>query len=90
MSRDIAPFGLRMPIDLKARIDEVAQANGRSINAEVIARLQTSFVAEKAFDLADIDAGVLLHEVIERYGARLQIIIAPEIAQQAGIGAAPA
>ena len=43
MSRDIAPFGLRMPPDLKDKIEAAAHANGRSMNAEVIARLQRSF-----------------------------------------------
>ena len=85
MSRDIAPFGLRMPAELKARIDEVAQVNGRSINAEVIMRLQESFGPGKQFDLSAVDTGVLLHEVIERYGARLQILVSPEVANEAGV-----
>lgn len=40
--REIAPFGLRMPPELKARIEAEARANGRSINTEVISRLQDS------------------------------------------------
>jgi hypothetical protein len=43
MSRDISPFGVRMPQDLKARIEESAAKSGRSINAEIVARLQSSF-----------------------------------------------
>lgn len=40
--REIAPFGLRMPAELKSRIDREAKGNGRSMNAEIIARLWAS------------------------------------------------
>lgn len=36
----IAPFGLRMPEDLKEKIAERAKSNGRSMNAEIIQILQ--------------------------------------------------
>ena len=38
-SGEIAPFGLRMPKELKAFISEQANKNGRSMNAEVLARV---------------------------------------------------
>lgn len=41
--REIAPFGLRMPAELKERIDREAKANGRSMNTEIISRLWASF-----------------------------------------------
>lgn len=37
---NIAPFGLRMQPDLKARIEESARKNERSMNAEIVARLE--------------------------------------------------
>lgn len=37
---NIAPFGLRMQPDLKARIEAAAKANNRSMNAEIVARLE--------------------------------------------------
>lgn len=40
--REIAPFGLRMPAELKARLTAEAMRNGRSLNTEVIARLAGS------------------------------------------------
>lgn len=43
MSRDIVPLGLRMPPDLKDRIEAAAKTNGRSMNAEIVSRLQASF-----------------------------------------------
>lgn len=83
MSRDITPFGLRMPSDLKARVDAAAESNGRSINAECVARLQESFEARA--DIAALPVGVLLDEIIQRLGARVQIVIAKEVAVQEGI-----
>lgn len=42
----IPPFGVRMGPDLKTKIEESAKANGRSMNAEIIARLEASFAIE--------------------------------------------
>jgi hypothetical protein len=39
----LAPFGLRMQPDLRARLEKAAADNGRSMNAEIAARLQDSF-----------------------------------------------
>ena len=87
MSRDITPFGLRMPSDLKARVDAAAESNGRSINAECVARLQESFEARA--DIAALPVGVLLDEIIQRLGARVQIVVSPEVAQQEGLNLSP-
>lgn len=37
---NIAPFGLRMQADLKERIKEAAEKNNRSLNAEIVARVE--------------------------------------------------
>ena len=87
MSRDITPFGLRMPSELKARVDAAAESNGRSINAECVARLQESFEART--DIAALPVGVLLDEIIQRLGARVQIVVSPEVAQQEGLNRSP-
>lgn len=39
----IAPFGLRMLPELRQQIEEAARKAGRSMNAEIVARLQASF-----------------------------------------------
>ena len=39
----IAPFGVRMQPDLKARLEGAATSSGRSLNAEIIDRLERSF-----------------------------------------------
>lgn len=48
MSREDPQMKLRMPADLKACIEEAAEAAGRSMNAEIVARLQASFQAPPA------------------------------------------
>ncbi len=42
----IAPFGLRMQDDLRERLEAAAADSGRSLNAEIVARLMTSFDAD--------------------------------------------
>lgn len=43
---NITPFGLRMQPELKGRVEESAKANNRSLNAEIVSRLEQSFVSE--------------------------------------------
>ncbi len=74
-----------MPATLKDRIEDAATSSGRSINAEVIDRLQRSFDVATESGLAGVPDGLLLDEVIARYGARVQIVIAQDVADQAGI-----
>lgn len=74
MSRDLTPFGLRMPTELKSQIDAAAAANGRSINAEIIGRLRAS-LNHSTTSLSAIPDGMLLDEVIVRYGARQVTIV---------------
>ena len=42
MSRAINPFGLRMPASLKKTLDEMAAQSGRSLNSEIVMRLDHS------------------------------------------------
>lgn len=39
----IAPFGLRMLPELREKIEQAARESGRSMNAEIVARLQATF-----------------------------------------------
>ena len=43
MSRSIPPFGLRMPPELHEKVKSAAEESGRSMNTEIIARLEASF-----------------------------------------------
>ena len=44
---DIAPFGLRLPPKTKDELFKAARHNGRSLNAEIVARLVWSLQYEK-------------------------------------------
>lgn len=46
--RDIAPFGVRMPSDLKETLEREAKINNRSLNSEVIDRLKKSLERQTA------------------------------------------
>ncbi len=40
--RETAPFGVRMPDELKEALQREAKINGRSLNQEIVARLRSS------------------------------------------------
>lgn len=46
MSRDINPFGLRLPPALKQALEESAHEARRSLNAEIVARLEASLAQD--------------------------------------------
>lgn len=43
LTRNLAPFGVRMPPDLKERVERAAKANNRSMNAEIVATLEEKY-----------------------------------------------
>jgi len=49
----IAPYGLRMPPELKEQVQASADANNRSMNAEIVARLEATF-SRKALELSGL------------------------------------
>lgn len=48
MTHQIAPFGLRMPDDLKAQVKALAKREGRSMNNHIVRVLKNAIEAEKA------------------------------------------
>lgn len=44
--REINPFGLRMPAELKDVLEKSAEKNRRSLNAEILVRLEQSVTQE--------------------------------------------
>ena len=42
--RNINPFGLRMRPNVRSLLEEAAKQNGRSLNSEIVYRLEKSFV----------------------------------------------
>jgi hypothetical protein len=65
---NVAPFGLRMLPDLRARLEAACAHSGRSMNAEIIARLEASFVA------APEPMPVLTPEIFDQLFGRLKTI----------------
>lgn len=53
--RNINPFGLRLQPDLKSKVEEAAAKNHRSLNAEITARLETTFELDEL--MAEMRAG---------------------------------
>lgn len=54
MAREDLHFRLRIPEDLKQKIQEAAEANRRSMTAEIVARLEQSFL-QAPLPLAGLD-----------------------------------
>ena len=50
----IAPYGLRMPPDLKDRVQAAAEANNRSMNAEIVAALEEKYPAPRSQTLSEV------------------------------------
>ncbi|MGF6781119.1 Arc family DNA-binding protein [Paraburkholderia sp. GAS334] len=68
MARDEPQINLRMPADLKARLERAASDNRRSTTAEIMARLEESFtggaapIDEHTLDLFAEKVGQVLDE----------------------------
>lgn len=71
----IPPYGLRMPDDLKARIQAAAEANNRSMNAEIVARLQDSFDNNHVRQIVDETFNERMSDLIEELSKELPGIL---------------
>lgn len=74
MSRDINPFGLRMPPELRERIEESARESGRSMNAEIVHRLNESFEIDAAEELSEEELDIRLREMSKQLNKLLQVV----------------
>lgn len=53
----LPPYSLRMPAELRELLEEAAKEGKRSLNTEIVARLEKSFTSENAgFEISEIDA----------------------------------
>ncbi len=75
MSREDAQFKLRMPAELRSKVEQAAKSAGRSINAELVARLEASYLSEdclqlipanKARELSELARSALPNEIRRR------------------------
>lgn len=65
MSREDPQFKLRMPLELKARIEQAAKDNRRSLNAEIVARLEESFALRSMDAIEAARPEALEHELVD-------------------------
>jgi len=81
-------FPLRMPEDLRTRIEARAASTNRSSNAEIVVMLTAMLDAES--ELAAVPTDVLVPAALKRLGSTVQIIVTPDVAKTAGIEQSPA
>lgn len=62
--RDITPFGLRIPGDLRERLDKAKEKSGRSLNAEILYRVERGLLARPLDQYTD---GDLIRELMNRH-----------------------
>lgn len=61
---NIAPFGLRMQPDLRFKLEGAAAAAGRSLNAEIVSRLERSFDGNALITQESLDRHSALMEAL--------------------------
>lgn len=64
--RNIPPTGVRIPDDLKDKLDEASKDSNRSLNSEIINRLKVSFELQDR-PLASYPDADLVRELLLRY-----------------------
>lgn len=64
MSREDPQMKIRLPADLKDQIDAAAKQSGRSMNAEIVARLENSFGTSPELKSNTSEATKLLDELV--------------------------
>lgn len=64
--RNINPFGLRMQPSLKEALEHSAQLNKRSLNAEITARLESTFELDLAMDELRLGDHTATTEILKR------------------------
>lgn len=79
MAREIAPFPVRLPAELREKLDSASKDAGRSLNSEIVDRLEKSFpnvdqmiINHRAEEIREIDIALLgLHDEAQRLRALL-------------------
>lgn len=77
------PFPLRMPPDVRERLEALAKQNGRSVNSEILAMIAGAL--DGGADIASVPTEKLLAVVVERLGGTLQLVLSQEGAKLAGL-----
>lgn len=69
MTRDINPFGLRMPAALRARLEDSARDSGRSLNAEIVWRLEQTYEMEAEVEATEARYAASLQDLTSEFEA---------------------
>ncbi|UOG91796.1 MAG: Arc family DNA-binding protein [Candidatus Thiothrix sulfatifontis] len=68
MNKQIPPFGLRMPPEVKEQIEKLAEQNRRSLNAEIIVRLEQSIRQEGRLCITVDELRQIIDEALTKAG----------------------
>lgn len=68
MSRDVNPFGLRMPSEVKEELEKLAEQNRRSLNAEIVVRLEQSIRQEGRLCITVDELRQIIDEALTKAG----------------------
>ena len=68
MNKQIPPFGLRLPPEVKEHLEKLAEENRRSLNAEIIVRLEQSIRQEGKSCIEEERLRLILKEELTRLG----------------------
>lgn len=79
MARTDPQINLRVPADLKKKIELIAVENSRSINAEVVQRLEQSFEHKGFESLEDVPLEKLLAVVMKKLGENSLSLVREEV-----------
>jgi len=93
MSRDIQPFPVRIPHDLREHLESAAKKASRSLNSEIVLRLADSFAAEGVQMLTGlpdrIDAQIAeLDQMFERLEGKVSRVKSLVMKSETGAGKA--
>lgn len=76
-------FIVRLPEGMRDVLKARAASNNRSMNAEIVAILSDATSGDSSLGAVSVEA--LLKAVADRMGTAVQIIVAPDVAEAAGI-----
>ena len=80
--RDINPFGLRLPPEIRHSVEVAAGNNRRSMNAEIIARLTESFIEKPTEPKSLFQLIEAVFKEAEKAGIPVKVILGEDDAEE--------